>query len=164
VEQLKKLGIDYGTALLADTPLEEPRSVAFADNWRDTKGYVVASAGDIDVVSVHLDFLRPAVRRRQIRTLVEGVRTRTRPLVVLGDLNCRGQGRRATLPALIERLGLHPWLDGEPTFPSLNPRQRIDWILLSPELEFVEHRTLPDPVSDHLAVVADIRFGCRGRR
>ncbi len=33
---------------------------------------------------------------------------------------------------------------------------RIDWILISSGLEFAEHRTLPDRVSDHLAVVAEI--------
>jgi hypothetical protein len=34
---------------------------------------------------------------------------------------------------------------------------RLDWILVSDELEFGGYRTLPDQLSDHLGVVAEIR-------
>ncbi len=38
-------------------------------------------------MSLHLDFLRPAVRRRQVSQLVDLIRHRERPLAVLGDFN-----------------------------------------------------------------------------
>ena len=70
--------VNSGTALLAKHRLDRPRSHRFAENWRDTKGFVLATVevpqwGDrrLDVVSVHLDFLKPAVRRRQIEQLIE---------------------------------------------------------------------------------------------
>jgi hypothetical protein len=36
--------------------------------------------------------------------------------------------------------------------------RRLDWILISPELEFVDYRTLPETLSDHQAVVATLRL------
>jgi endonuclease/exonuclease/phosphatase family metal-dependent hydrolase len=41
------------------------------------------------------------------------------------------------------------------TFPKTG--RRLDWILVSPQLEFADHRILDDPISDHYAVVAEIR-------
>jgi endonuclease/exonuclease/phosphatase family metal-dependent hydrolase len=34
--------------------------------------------------------------------------------------------------------------------------KRLDWILISDELDFVSHEVLPDVVSDHLVVVATL--------
>ena len=64
---------------------------------------------------------------------------------------------RARTFRLTRSLRLRPYRpdeSGQATFPTLGTR--IDWILISSGLEFAEHRTLPDEVSDHLAVVAEI--------
>jgi endonuclease/exonuclease/phosphatase family metal-dependent hydrolase len=37
--------------------------------------------------------------------------------------------------------------------------KRLDWILISQELSFVDYTVLPDVVSDHLAVLATIGWG-----
>ena len=61
--------LSSGTALVSRLPLERPAPTAFAANWRDTKGFVVATVElpgtgpEVDVVSVHLDFLNPAERQ-----------------------------------------------------------------------------------------------------
>lgn len=36
--------------------------------------------------------------------------------------------------------------------------KRLDWILFSKEMEFVSYQVLPDILSDHAMVVADIRY------
>lgn len=154
-----------GTALVAGLPLSDQLSERFATNWRDTKGFVVASAtvpqwGDlkIDMVSVHLDFLRPAIRKRQILRLVHALIHRRRPLLVMGDLNCCLQKESSTFELFREHLDLHahqPEVPA-PTFPSNNPRRRLDWVLASKELAFGGYHTLRSPLSDHLAVVADV--------
>ena len=36
-------------------------------------------------------------------------------------------------------------------------KKRLDWILVSSPLEMVEYKTLPDPISDHRAVVAVLK-------
>ena len=155
-----------GTALLSAWHLSDVESHAFGLIWRDTKGFVVAAVEipqwgfEIDVVSVHLDFLRPTVRRRQILRMAETVLPRRRPLVVLGDLNCTWQRDPQSLRLLAETLGVRPFQPGRPlpTFPAHKPRRRLDWILISQDLVFEAYRTLRTPLSDHLGVMADVRL------
>ncbi|MEM1182161.1 MAG: CBS domain-containing protein [Acidobacteriota bacterium] len=155
-----------GTALLSAWPLSAVVSHPFGLIWRDTKGFVVAAVEvpqwrtEIDVVSVHLDFLRPTVRRRQILRMVEEVWPRQRPLVVLGDLNCSWQRDPASLRLLGDTLGVYPYEPTRalPTYPAHRPRRRLDWILISRGLAFEAYRTLRTPLSDHLGIVADVRL------
>jgi len=163
----QKLNLASGTALLARYALEEPKSHSFGSNWRDTKGFVVATVAvpewngaEIDVVSVHLDFLVPTVRRRQIIDMVMSLVGRQRPMAILGDLNCCWERESKSMELLLRTLDLraHEPDSLAPTYPSYRPRRRIDWILISKELEFAAHHTLPLRLSDHLGVVADLRL------
>ncbi len=154
-----------GTALLARQPLLDPVSHRFAVSWRDTKGFVVAALEvpewgglSVDVVSVHLDFLTPSVRRKQIRRMVDRLADRQRPMVVLGDLNCCWQHEPRSMNLLARHLGLqaHEPESVAPTYPAHRPHRRIDWILVSPELDFHGYHTVHAPLSDHLVLVADL--------
>jgi endonuclease/exonuclease/phosphatase family metal-dependent hydrolase len=158
--------LSSGTALVSRLPLESTRSTPFAANWRDTKGFVLATVEipgtgqELDVVSVHLDFLNPAERREQILALAAVLEGRDRPRVVLGDLNCEAASARQAFDLLAERLGVVPYepaLD-QPTYPAGSPSRRLDWILASPELEFVSYRAVEATLSDHLGVVAELRL------
>ncbi|NJL26875.1 MAG: hypothetical protein HC897_02825, partial [Thermoanaerobaculia bacterium] len=155
-----------GTALLSRVPLVDARSHRFDASWRDTKGFVVAKVAvpewggyEIDVVSVHLDFLVPSMRRRQIRTMIDALADRERPRVVLGDLNCCWHHEPQSLGLLLKTLELeaHELERRAPTFPTYRPRRRLDWILISRELSFDGYHTMPASLSDHLGVVADLR-------
>lgn len=157
--------LSSGTALLARLPLDQPRSRAFLETWRDTKGFVAATIAPeafggvaVDVVSIHLDFLADRVRRRQVEQLVETFHERRRPLIVMGDFNCEWSERRRSLDRLRRELRLRPVEStAHATFPSWRPLVRLDWILITDELEFLTYQTLPDRLSDHLGVVAEIR-------
>lgn len=158
--------LSSGTALLSRYPLAQPRSRAFLESWRDTKGFVAATVEPkalggvaVDVVSIHLDFLAARIRRRQVDQLVEIFHQRERPLVVMGDFNCEWSERRRSLERLRRELKLRP--PAEPahaTFPSWRPLVRLDWILVSEELVFTSYETLPDRLSDHLGVVAGVQL------
>lgn len=154
-----------GTALLARQPLLDPASHRFAISWRDTKGFVVASVAvpmwdhiSIDVVSVHLDFLAPKVRRKQILRMAETLGERGRPLVVLGDFNCCWHYEPRSMDLLVQHLGLEAHEPSSPahTYPAHRPQRRLDWILASPELSFSGYHTVRAPLSDHLVLVADL--------
>lgn len=163
-----RYSLSYGTALLSRHPMHTITSHKFGENWRDTKGFVAATipipeweGREIDVVSVHLDFLAPSIRRRQIRQLLRVLEQRRHPLVLLGDLNCSLEVEPETMQLLTRQLGLHAHAPDThfPTYPSIRPVRRIDWVLVSEELAFgKEHFTLPHRVSDHLGVVADLRL------
>ncbi len=160
-----RFNVTSGTALLARLPLTERRSHRFKSNWRDTKGFVLATVEvpewggmALDVVSLHLDFLRPKIRRRQIGGLVEALAGRRRPRVVLGDLNCSWHLEPQSMQLLSRELGLRAYAPHTlaPTYPSLRPRFRLDWILISRELEYAGYQRLDTRLSDHLGVVADL--------
>lgn len=156
----------YGTAIAARLPLADPLSVTFAPSPPTfSKGFVVSTVlhpalpdRPVDVVSVHLDFARPGVRKRQIETLIETLRGRDRLMVVLGDFNTRWDARERTLRRLAAALEIEAHAPDEPmvTFPFHGTR--LDWIFASRGIEFVDHRVLPDTVSDHRPVFARIRL------
>ncbi|MGE0640096.1 MAG: endonuclease/exonuclease/phosphatase family protein [Thermoanaerobaculia bacterium] len=163
---LARFDVSYGTALLSRLPLDGPHSLAFQQNWRDTKGFVAATIApealggeSVDVVSIHLDFLADRVRRQQVEQLVETFRDHQRHLIVMGDFNCAWSERRRSLGLLHRELKLRPFRDlASPTYPAWRPLVRLDWILISEGLDFTNYQTLDDHVSDHLGILADVRL------
>ena len=155
-----------GTALLSMLPLHDPTSVTFEPSPPTfSKGFVVSTANwpgadvQVDVVSVHLDFSRKSVRKKQVRELVDHLSNRDNPLIVMGDFNCQWSDRKSAVHELAKSLDLQayqPEGDDMNTFPKL--RRRLDWILISRDLTFAEYRVLDDKVSDHRAVVADVKL------
>jgi len=167
-EHVRGLGLSYGTALVSRWPARDAVSFTFAANPpTPSKGFVVARFAwpgrpdfEFDVVSVHLDFARESVRRRQIDKLAGELANRDKPLVVLGDFNNDWSDPAGPVRTLADRLGLRVYraeAKDLATYPSSG--RRFDWILISPPLEFVDHGTLADAVSDHRAVVALLRIG-----
>lgn len=158
-------GLSYGTGLLASLPLSDPLAVTFEPvPLHPAKGFVVSSfrwpgRGDlwVDVASVHLNPLSPEARKTQARALVQVLRQRGRPLILMGDFNTDWQHRDSVLRWLGAELGLRayrPEARDLTSFPVL--KRRLDWILVSRELEFRGYRVPSDAVSDHRAVVADV--------
>lgn len=165
-KHVQGMGLQYGTALLSRLPLQEGRSIRFASTPpTPPKGFVIATTHipghpqqKIDVVSLHLDFLRARARSQQLETLSQLLQARQNPVIIMGDFNT-GWHEQQILKNFAEKLTLHTWQpeqNKEGTFWMSD--KRIDWILLSKELEFVNYRVLPDVVSDHRAVVAQVRL------
>lgn len=164
-EHVQRRRLVYGTALLARRPVHHALSITFSRSLpTPSKGFVVGRVAlphrphqPVDVTAVHLDFLRAAVRRRQIDQIVASLRPRHAMHVVLGDFNCGWRGPQSCLRRLAESLDLTVF---EPqsrrlwTYPRL--RRRLDWIFISRGLRFASYRVLPDRLSDHRAVVAEI--------
>ncbi|MHC4062483.1 MAG: endonuclease/exonuclease/phosphatase family protein [Planctomycetota bacterium] len=165
-EHVKGMKISYGTGLLSIPALREPLSVTFdASPPTFSKGFIVATVYwpgepnmEVDVVSVHLDFSRNSVRERQVEDMIERLSSRGRPLIVMGDFNCEWSSKESAVRALAEKLNLKAYQPESPrmdTFPLL--RMRMDWVLISPVLEFVTYEVLPDVISDHYAVFCEVR-------
>ena len=161
---------DYGTALLSRQPFAQTSTRSFASTPPSpTKGLVlgqVAWRADpdstallVDTVSLHLDFSRASVRRRQIAETTTFLASRKQPVIVLGDFNSDWLTSGSVVTHLASECGLHAY---RPTAQDLGTYQsgkrRLDWILLSQELQFVDYRVLVQNVSDHFAVVADVRI------
>lgn len=158
-------GVKFGTAILADRPLRDATSVAFTRNDVNARGFVRAvidfDGRPLAIYSVHLHSESAEIRCAQVDELVESIRAARLPVVVLGDLNSQWSHARDGVRRLAAAVSLEAYRaddNGASTFPSDAPRKRIDWILISPELEFVSGTVIPTRVSDHLAVEAELRW------
>lgn len=152
------------TPILSRVPFSTAASVRF-DPTPPTprKGFVIASLPwpgqdaerHVDLVSVHFDYLSRRARREQLNRLEEELSKRTAPVIVLGDFNSDWTAIGSVVGELASSAGLTAY---EPTGEALSTfkDQRFDWILISEELRFADYAVLPDVVSDHRAVVADI--------
>ena len=166
-EHVKGLKLSYGTALLSRLPLDDCVSKTFAPAPPTlSKGIVIGStawpkrtAVNVTVASVHLDFSRASVRKSQVQQIIDLLSDVERPLLVMGDFNCEWQGDESSLRTLADQLDLRayePSATNLTTFPGLG--KRLDWILISPELEFVGYANLADTLSDHQGVTAELRL------
>lgn len=159
-----KTNVKYGTALLSGRPLASPSSLEFDAKVVGSKGFTTAEiefgGRSLLVASVHLNWYSTRIRLRQARQVVKALERTELPILLMGDFNCQWNDDDA-LRTIANQLNLQsytPDANKLNTFPAHAPNTRIDWILTSPELEFVTYRVCPDRVSDHLAVIADVRW------
>ncbi len=162
--------LHYGTALLARRPYLETRAHRFEASWpTPLKGFLLGRFGwyprgaatqkpvFVDVISVHLDFSRDKVRVQQIEEMRTVLASRNNPLIILGDFNSDWLAEDSVVREMTRRSGLQVY---KPEALDLGTygASRLDWILISADLEFISYAVLPDVVSDHLGVVAKIRM------
>ena len=113
----------------------------------------------VKIASVHLDFSRRSVRRSQVDEMVRVLGNIDGPLVLMGDFNTDWKAEDSSLRAVAAGLDLQSYdPDSERLGTYGDSGSRLDWILVSRDLEFQHHEVFPDIVSDHLAVVADLRL------
>lgn len=166
-EHVAMLKLSYGTALLSARPLVEAESHTFAASFpTPSKGIVWCRIKwpekpecEVCVASIHLDFARASVRQSQADEICQLLNQMDCPLILMGDFNCEWNTPEGTLRRITERLSLRPFAPAtadQTTFPATG--QRLDWILISPELQFESCVVLQDTVSDHQPVAARIRL------
>ncbi len=109
-------------------------------------------AGNLGLLLAHLS-LGHFDRHQQLDYLSALVK-RGRPTVLLGDLNCEPDHLRAH--AALTGSGLCVPQDTPATFPSWNPRRRLDHILGSERAAVRKVEALPALLSDHLALAAEV--------
>ena len=110
------------------------------------------------MVSVHLDFASRTTRRKQAEELIATLRDRQRPVIVMGDFNSGWQAD-STVRHICEALALNAYRPdgtGLETFPAFG--RRLDWILVSPGIAFRSYEVLPDSLSDHRGVIAELEL------
>ena len=159
----------YGTALLSRVQLFEKESLSFEPSPpTKTKGFVRSTINwtidgnttQLIVVSVHLDFSRKKVRDSQIVEMMLALSDLASPIVIMGDLNSEWSHDHSPVKKLMDGLGLKAYAPENPDLGTYKSTagKRLDWILISPQLEFISYKVLPDIVSDHGAVYAEIGY------
>jgi endonuclease/exonuclease/phosphatase family metal-dependent hydrolase len=159
----------FGTALLSPHPLQGSFVHSFAPSPpTTTKGFTLAALNwnpgnrladplRVKFASVHLDFSRRSVRRAQTQAMIRLLSGIEGPMILMGDFNTDWRTEDSSLRLLAEGLDLGAY---EPHAGDLSTYgdegARLDWILVSSQLEFRRYAVYPDVVSDHHAVAADI--------
>ena len=158
----------YGTALLSILPIVESIKHTFEPSPPTLdKGFVLAQikwpSGDenksrkIDIISVHLDFSRESVREKQINEMIEIMSARMNPTIIMGDFNSEWLAEVSVIKELATKSRFSTYKPEAANYNSYKDK-RLDWILITKDMEFVNYLVLPDTLSDHAMVVADIRF------
>ena len=160
------LGVaDYGTALLSTVPVEVAASLNFSPSpptaqkgftvgelhWQQEDGSEVV----LDVVSIHMDFSRKSVRQQQLAELDQALQRRLNPLILMGDFNSETLAAQLMQSAADNSRLLHTYSSAGRDL-STYKNKRLDWIIISGELEFIDYRTETTVLSDHRAVIATV--------
>ena len=162
-EHVKGMMLSYGTALLSRPPLESPLSVTFKPSPPTfSKGFVSSDINLFDesetkIVSVHLGFSRKTIREQQVKGMIEKLSVSKQSLIIMGDFNCELE-QGSALQILVKKLRLSAYkADKKSMITFLKLNKRLDYILISQDLEFVSYQVIEDIVSDHLGVISEIR-------
>ena len=158
----------WGNAILSKYPIVES-SVHPMPNNGDIpmdRGYatVVISLDDstqLTVLATHLHHVDDEghLRAPQVKALLDawGGRERT---VLMGDLNAQPSDPEMVLmeeAGLVDAFAASPEHDGPGyTFPARDPRKRIDYIWVSPDLRPTDFSLSGGTASDHLAVAVTL--------
>ena len=173
----------FGNAILSKTPISNAKVIDFPNyaGWETLlagkkRGIKCDFAfnGDVHaIVGAHLSHRSENLRVKSAQMLVGYLHDGLSPLIVAGDMNSTpadfpnhhidANGHNAIqVFDQPETLSRRP-LDAPPafeslTFPSMDPKMVIDWILVSSggEYRFLEYRVVRSTLSDHLPVCADI--------
>ena len=156
----------FGVALLSRQPLFDGQAHTFAASPPTlNKGLVLASihwpvddtTRVIDVVSVHLDFSRRSVREKQIRELRALLAARGNPTIIMGDFNSEWFREASVIRALVEDSRFTAYAPESVGYDSYK-NKRLDWILITRDLQFVSYRVVDEVLSDHALLLAGVRF------
>lgn len=159
----------YGTAIMSRLPVSETVQHTFSPSPPTfNKGFLLSRINwpqgndndavlPIDVVSVHLDFSRHRVRTNQIAEMADVLSGRSRPMIIMGDFNSEWFAEESVVKQLAEDGGLSVYKPDADNLHTYNDEYRYDWILISNDLVFSRYEVLPDALSDHLAVMAEVR-------
>ena len=160
---------DFGTALLSRVPYVERLVHTFAPSPPTTnKGFVMGSVRwnpggqlpepiTVSVISVHLDFSRKNVRDAQVEEMRAMLPDIATPVIILGDFNTDWDNDDSALRAIVENGKLKAYRPGATDLGTYKKgKHRLDWILISKDLEFVSYNVPQVVLSDHQPVLASI--------
>ena len=88
--------------------------------------------------------------------IIKAINESPLPIILMGDFNEYWR-EDSVVRHLVEEAGMvafQPEADNLATYKD----KRLDWILTSAELEFVDYRVIDELVSDHRLVVAELRW------
>ena len=157
----------YGNGFLSFFPVVGAKTVKVPTVPRNHPGYfedrsaynavVDTPEGRLTVIGCHFG-LQPEEQAECVKTVCALADASLYPVVLMGDFNVYPDD--PVLAPIRKRLkDTADYAGGsDPTFPSNDPKNKIDYIFVSHDVDVLAVCTPKDVVSDHLPVYADIRI------
>jgi endonuclease/exonuclease/phosphatase family metal-dependent hydrolase len=167
----KKYMYDFGTALLSSVPYTHSLTHTFEPSPPTTnKGFVMGEVlwnpdgrlsqpVTVSVISVHLDFSRKKVREAQTEEMRTVLPELKEPVIILGDFNADWNSKDSAIKAIVadgKFKAYQPEATHLGTYKS--GKHRLDWILISKDLEFVTYEVPQIVLSDHQPIQATLKL------
>ena len=175
--------LKFGNAILSRHPISDARLVDYPaySRWESVlagkkQGVVctidLPSGRQVRVLAVHLSHRSEPVRIAAAKLIEQQRRQSSIPLIAAGDFNSTPLGfpnvktdksGQSALSMLLESgefatMPVDPPGPSELTFPSTDPEQVIDWILVSAPCKLVSKEVYPVQFSDHRPVIGVIQI------
>ena len=108
-------------------------------------------------------FSRKSIREQQITEIRNVLAERrlaeqTYPMIIMGDFNSDWFAKEKVIQAFTKKGNFHVYKPQAKNLGSYKSTHRLDWIIISKDLDFKSMNVLPDKLSDHSAVIAEIVF------
>lgn len=147
----------FGNAVLSRYPIFESRNIPLPGNREPRcclRTRLSTPVGGITVLSTHLGLDR-SERAVQIAELKRIVKAEKDQVILMGDFNC-GTDQLAPLYEILTDTG--QLFGSTPTYQYDNPTDRIDYILISPQITCLNLSSPFSDASDHLPVMAELEL------
>jgi endonuclease/exonuclease/phosphatase family metal-dependent hydrolase len=152
----------YGTAVLSEFPILWSRNTLLPrPRGGEQRGLLEAVLNvrgvRVRLANTHLQHNSAEERLAQSQRIAELLAGAQEPTVLVGDLNARPEAPElAPLWPYVEDAWARGGEGSGYTYPAESPDRRIDYVLVTPEVEVRAAEVLASPASDHLQVVAEV--------
>ena len=122
-------------------------------------GGELAKPVTVSVISVHLDFSSKKVREAQTEEMRTVLPDLKEPVIILGDFNADWSSKDSAIKAIVADGNFKVY---QPEATDLGTyksgKHRLDWILISNDLEFVSYDVPQLVLSDHQPIQATLQL------
>lgn len=151
---------EYGTAIFSRYQILESENIHLTSSDEEQRGILRAK---IDVGGTHLYVynthlgLDKASRIQQIKEVIELIKERKGPFILMGDFNVEPESEE--IKFIENNLAANEVLNSIPnafTYSSIEPTSQIDYIYTSAELKYANPQVLQVDGSDHLPILTEV--------
>lgn len=146
---------EYGLATLSKFPIVRSHH-HYLTSDQEQRGLLKAEINInqemICFLNTHLG-LHEAERNIQIREILAHLAEEEKPTIIVGDFNAT-----PTSYEMVQLFNIYHDVQELPTFPAHRPTEKIDYLLISDQLEKVDAKAFDTLASDHLPIFAELNL------
>lgn len=158
----------YGNALLTRYPIADKKDHFFNFRRGFVEGRSMLEAKvqiEHHLVRIYVTHLsiNPFLNYRQINAIIGQINQTTEPILIMGDWNMSPYSRGwRRMTSLLQDTWITGGKGNGHTYPSHNPKRRLDYIFASDSLLVSEAHVIKEKpeISDHLAVKIKVKLHC----